>query len=260
MLSGGIVLFKNLLAGLGVGAAKVDLEINRAKVALGEVIEGEVKISGGNVDQQVEKINITLVLDSRYKHDDKYVNIRREIGTLKVADSMLIKAGSPEKTIPVRLQLPYDIPVSRGKTRYYFVTNLDIKKAVDPKDIDDVVVLPNPYMQMVFDALSMLGFRDKPSSGDYNGRFQQFEYKPTKFMARELDELEFYFVAEESQLYIVMEIDKKTRGFFGKLADDMDLDERRFSYTLPYSDMHSVEQVAATLKEIIENEYRKINC
>lgn len=253
-------MFKNLLAGLGIGAAKVNLEITHPQVALGEVIEGGVRISGGNVDQQVEQINITLVLESIYKHDDKYVNIRHEIGTLKVADSMLIKAGSPETVIPVRLQLPYDIPVSWGRTRYYFLTNLDIKNAVDPKDIDEVLVLPNTYMQRVFDALSMLGFRDKPSSGDYNGRFQQFEYKPTGFMARELDELELYFVAGERELCIVMEIDKKTRGFFGMIADELDLDERRVSYTIPYSDMQSVEQVAAIIKEIIEGEYRKINC
>jgi len=252
-------LFKKLLAGIGIGAAKVNLEIARRQVSLGESIEGVVKISGGSVDQQVEQINITLVLNSQYKHDDEFRNVRQEIGTVKVAEGMLIKADSPEVVIPVRLQLPYDIPISRGRTRYHFVTNLDIKNAVDPKDVDDIIILPNSYMQMVFDALSMLGFRDKPSSGDYNGRFQQFEYKPTRFMARELDELEMYLTASESELYIVMEIDKKTRGFLGKIADELDLDERHVSFTLPYSSMKSAEQVAATLKEIIENEYRKIN-
>ncbi|OPX88290.1 MAG: Sporulation-control protein spo0M [Pelotomaculum sp. PtaB.Bin104] len=252
-------MFKNLLAGVGIGAARVDLEIQKRRIALGETIEGVVKIKGGNVDQQVDQINITLELASQYKHDHELRSVRQKIGTIKVSDGMLIKAGSPVLTIPVRLQLPYNIPVSMGRTRYYFVTNLDVKNAFDPKDIDEITVIPNAYMQMLFDAIKSLGFRDKPSSGDYNGRLQQFEYKPTRFMSKELDEIELYFRTSENDINIVIEIDKKSRGLLGKIADDLDLDERHVSFTLPYRSMQDAEQVAAKLKEIIESEYRKIS-
>lgn len=252
-------LLKNLLAGIGIGAAKVNLEINNSRVALGETIDGVVKISSGSIDQKVEQININLELASEYKHDDKLRSVRQKIGTIKVSDGMLIKSNSPEIVIPVRLQLPYNIPISRGRTRYYFVTNLDIKNAIDPKDVDEITIIPNYYLQMLFDAINLLGLRDKPSSGDYNGRLQQFEYKPTTFMYRELDEIELYFRTSKDDITIFMEIDKKTRGLLGKIIDDLDLDERHVSFTFPYSAMQGAEQVAIKLKEIIESEYRKIN-
>jgi len=253
-------LFKKLLAGIGIGAASIDFEISQPSVQIGGTVSGMVKITGGAVDQKIEQVYITLVLDYHYTHDGQVKSLRREIGTVKVSDGMLVKANSPEINIPVELHLPYNIPVSKGRNKYYFVTGLDIKNAVDPKDYDEIIVLPNTYMQMFFDALRMLGFREKPSSGDYNGRFQLFEYKPTGFMSRKLDEIEVYLNATENLLNVVMQIDKKTKGFWGMIADELDLDERHLGFSLNYTEMENSDKVASILREIIENEYRKICC
>lgn len=249
---------KKFLVGMGIGSARVDFEIPQPRVELGGTLSGTVKIYGGSVDQQIEEVSITLVVTSQFVHGEQVRGLREEIGTIKVADRMLVRANSPEITLPVNFKLPYNIPISRGRTKYHFETSLEIKNAVDPKDVDAVIVLPNAYMQMVFEALYSLGFRDKPTSGDYNGRFQQFEYKPTRFMARQLDELEVCMEDYEDRLNIYMEIDKKTGGFLGKLADDLDLDERHVGFSFLYRDMGNAEQVALTLKEIIEREYSKI--
>ncbi|BAF59641.1 MAG: sporulation protein [Pelotomaculum sp.] len=252
-------MLKKLLAGIGIGAASVNLEIPQPRVPIGGTVSGTVKVRGGSVDQKIEQIYITLVLDSSYKHDDETRHLRQEIGTVKVSDGMLVKANSPEVSIPVQLRLPYSIPISKGRSKYYFITGLDIKSAVDPKDQDEIVVLPNTYMQMFFDAVRLLGFREKPFSGDYNGRFQAFEYRPTSFMAGKLDEIEVYLNATEFALNVVMQIDKKVRGFWGKIADDLDLDERHVGFAFNYREMQNPNKVAARIKEIIEDEYRKIS-
>lgn len=251
-------MFKKILAGLGIDAAKVNLEIDKNRVELGGDIRGELFICGGAVEQQVEEISIALVLTSQYKHEDQVRQVRKEIGNVKVADRMQIEANAPEIRMPVHFKLPYNIPITAGSTQYHLQTSLDIKNAIDPKDIDEIKVLPNEPLQRVFDALKLLGFRAKSRSGDFNGRFQQFEYIPTGFMKGKLDELEICMEAQENKVNIMMQVDKKSRGIFGKLIDDLDLDERHVIFSLSYSQMNSADQVASTLKDIIEEQYNNI--
>lgn len=252
-------MFKKLLVGMGIGAAKVDFEIHQHRVEVGGIISGTVRICGGSIDQQVDEAYIKLVVTSSFAYEEQVRSIKQEIGAIKVADKLLVRANSPEIIIPVRFKLPYNIPISSGRTKYYFETGLDVKNAIDPKDVDVIIITPNVYMQMIFDALYSLGFRDKPMSGDYNGRCQKFEYRPTRFMARKLDELEVYLTAEEDRINVLMEIDKKTRGYFGKIADELDLNERHVGFSIPYHNMQNVDRVAVMLKNVIEDEYKKIH-
>ncbi|WP_242653731.1 sporulation protein [Thermincola potens] len=251
------MMLKKLLASVGIGSAKVDLEIPNPQVELGGILEGVVKIKGGSVEQEIEKIYINLVLNSKYGSGDETKPVSRTVGTVKVTDKLTLAPGQ-EKTIPVNFEIPLDIPISKGRTRYYLKTGLDIEQALDPTDLDDIKILPNKYMKMLFDAVSALGFREKHNSGDYNGRYQEFEYRPTSFMARELDEIELYPTAGEQELNVVIQIDKRNRGLFGSLLDDLDLDERYVRIRIPYSQMNDVTQVANFLRETIESEYRKI--
>jgi sporulation-control protein len=135
---------------------------------------------------------------------------------------------------------------------------MDIPNAVDAKDIDEINIRPNRYVQCLLDAIEILGFRSKASSGSFNGRFQQFEYVPTKFLQGKLDELEVHFEAHEDRVNIMLQIDKKVRGLFANVIDDMDLDERYFSFVLSNGQLISREQTSETLARIIQQEYEKI--
>lgn len=251
-------MFKKILASLGIDGARVDFVIPQNEVELGGVIDGTVYFRGGAVDQEVSEITIALIVTSRYKHGDETRSIRQEIGSARVANGMLIKANSPEVSIPVRFKLPYDIPFSTHTTKYCFETNLDINNAVDAKDVDEIIIRPHYPVRCILGALTGLGFRSKPHTGDYNGKYQQFEYIPTKFMKGKLDEIELYMDTREDRVNVMLQIDKKSRGLFAKLADDLDLDERYVSFTLPYNQITSPEQVGAALKDLIEREYNKI--
>ncbi|MCS5694985.1 sporulation protein [Desulfofundulus thermocisternus] len=250
-------MLTKLLASIGIGSARVDLEVAETAVPLGGFLNGAIRIQGGNVEQRVNGIYINLVLSSAYRAGDQTRNIRRTIGTVKVGEEMVVRPGE-ERVFPVSFRIPFGLPISRGRTRYFLQTGLDIPQAVDPVDHDPIQIVPNREFKMFFDALKALGFREKPGCGDYNGRFQEFEYRPTTYFARELDEIEVYPVAGERELEVVMQIDKKARGLFGSLLDELDLDERFVRFTIPYSEMDSVNGLAGMLRNIIEREYRKI--
>lgn len=250
-------MFQKILASIGIGSAKVNLELPSSQAELGGTLEGMVKIEGGSVEQQVDKIYINMVLTSKYGTGDETKHIHKVVAEAQVAGNMTIKPGQKEE-IPVSFRIPIDCPISKGRTKYYLQTGLDIAQAIDPKDHDEIVVVPNLYLKMVFDSLRNLGFQEKPRSGDYNGRYQEFEYRPTTFMARELEEIEIYPVAGQRELSLVIQLDKKNTGLFGSLLDEFDFDERFVRVNLPYIQMGSADQVEGMIRELIEREYKKI--
>lgn len=251
-------MFKKILAGLGINGAKVNFVIDNDVVELGGLVGGKVYVSGGEIDQVISEISISLEVSSRFKADKETRHIHQEIAGGIVANQLMIKANSPEISIPVQFELPYNIPISTPYTKYQFRTNLDIPNAVDAKDIDEINIRPNRYVQCLLDAIEILGFRSKANSGSFNGRVQQFEYVPTRFLKGKLDELEVHFEAEEDRVNIMLQIDKKSRGLFASVIDDLDLDERHVSFVLSNDQLVSREQTSETLARIIQQEYEKI--
>jgi len=251
-------MLKKILAGLGIDGAKVNFVIDNVVVELGGVVSGKVYVCGGSVDQVIAEITIALEVSSKYKAGDEIRQVHQEIASGIVASQLMVKANSPEISIPIQFELPYNIPISTPCTRYQFRTNLDIPNAVDAKDIDEIAIRPNRYVQCLLDAIELLGFRSKAGSGSFNGRFQQFEYVPTKFLKGKLDELEVYFEAQEDRINIMLQIDKKVRGFFASAIDDLDLDERHVSFYLSKDQLVNRDQTSEILARIIQQEYEKI--
>lgn len=251
-------MLKKILAGLGINGAKVNFEINHGVVELGGIVQGNIYVSGGETDQVISEILISLEVSSRFKAGEQTRHVHQEIAGGIVARQLMLKAHSPVMTIPVEFELPYNIPISTPSTKYQFKTNLDLPNAVDAKDIDEITIRPNRYVQCLLDALEILGLRSKAGSGAFNGRHQQFEYVPTKFLRGKLDELEVCFEVQADRVNIMLQIDKKIRGLFAGIMDDMDLDERYVSFVLPNGQLVSPEQTAETLARIIQQEYEKI--
>ncbi len=251
-------MFKKILAGLGIDGSKVNFEIDNDSVEVGGVVSGKVYVSGGSIDQVIAEISIALEVFSKYKAGDEIRHVHQEIASGVVASQLEVKANSPEISIPIEFMLPYNIPISTPYTKYQFKTNLDIPNAVDAKDIDQITIRPNHHVQCLLDAIGLLGFRSKAQSGSYNGKFQKFEYVPTKLLKGKLDELEVYFEAQEDRINIMLQIDKKAKGFFASAIDDLDLDERNVNFCLSKEQLGSREQTADILAKIIQQEYEKI--
>lgn len=102
-------MLKKFMAKLGVGSAKVDLVLKKHEASLGEVIEGEFRVEGGTVEQQINNIGVDLNLKIRVKNQD----FSKTISSIPVSSSFIIRP-SEKRILPFTYQLPLNLPVSRG--------------------------------------------------------------------------------------------------------------------------------------------------
>jgi len=247
------------LTTLGIGATKVDLVLPKGRFAQGESLEGRLKLEGGMLDQKIEKIYLRLYLNSSFKRGDNVQYINREMASAIIAEGFNAAAKSRYDEIPIRFDIPAGIPVSTSSTRYYLLTGLDIASAVDPKDTDGIEIIPGGRQGVAMQAIEkVLGFHRKPRTGEFNGRYQEFEYRPTNFMRGKLDELEVVYGAASGGIKLFMQIDKRARGLLGMIAEEWDLDERNVSLFVPDSALSSPNAAANFISEFIDNEFRRI--
>lgn len=74
--------FKKLLASLGAGGASVETVLTEVNVVPGGVVQGEVRIQGGSVDQRIEGLSVGLQAkveiesgDQEYKQDIEFTKV-----------------------------------------------------------------------------------------------------------------------------------------------------------------------------------------
>lgn len=242
--------FNKMLASMGVGSAKVDTVLTKAVYRAGELMEGVVKISGGKTDQQIDAIYLAVYTTYTREMDDRKYTDKAVVQKQKVVDSFTL-AANESKEIPFSFTLPYDTPVTKGATRVWIQTVLDIASAVDPTDKDFIQVEPTPLAASVLKEVEALGFRLRKAeceqaSRKFRGMYpfmQEFEYVPmTGEFYGKLDELEVVFLsqsADKAELYL--QIDRKARGFGGFLAEALDQDETFVPVTIHKSDERDIK-------------------
>ena len=255
-----VSMFKKLLAKVGIGAATVDTRLYKDALVPGEMIEGEVYITGGDVSQEIDDIYICVL--TQYKREVEDSTVTEECKLLKYCLSERFKLQpKEEKIIPFSFQLPYETPLTVGQQPVYLRTGLDISTAIDPKDTDYIQVYPHPLMQAVLDAVENLGFQLYQVNCEYNPHFggqypfvQEFEFRPFGKYQGYLDELEMIFSIYLNQLEVFLEIDKRARGFGGFLAEAFDMDERyiRFQATPDYLEAPQGE-LEAMIDDILQS-------
>ncbi|MGW6395448.1 sporulation protein [Streptomyces sp. NPDC055103] len=242
--------FKKLLASLGAGGATVETVLSEANVVPGGVVQGEVRIQGGNVDQQIEALSVGLQArveveggDQEHKQDIEFLKVR-------LGGAFEVKAGAVH-VVPFGLEVPWETPVTSiaGQQLHGMnigvVTELEIARAVDSGDLDPINVHPLPAQQSILDAFIGLGFRFKSADmerGHIRGTRQKLPfYQEIEFFApqqyRGLNQVEITFVADEREMDVVLEMDKKP-GMFGEGSDSF----RAFKVGL--NDFHTTDWAA----------------
>ncbi|WP_225805525.1 sporulation protein [Streptomyces sp. NK15101] len=223
--------FKKLLASLGAGGATVETVLTEENVVPGGVVQGEVRIQGGSVDQQIEGLSVGLQArveveggDQEHKQDIEFVKMR-------LGGAFEVKAGAVH-VVPFGLEIPWETPVTavagqqlRGMN-IGVTTELEIARAVDSGDLDPINVHPLPAQQAILDAFIQLGFRFKSADmerGHIRGTRQKLPfYQEIEFFApqqyRGLNQVEVSFVADEREMDVVLEMDKKP-GLFTEGSD-----------------------------------------
>ncbi|NNJ06396.1 sporulation protein, partial [Streptomyces sp. PKU-MA01144] len=105
-------------------------------------------------------------------------------------------------------------------------TELEIARAVDSGDLDPIHVHPLPAQQAILDAFIQLGFRFKSADmerGHIRGTRQRLPfYQEIEFFApqqyRGLNQVEVTFIADDREMDVVLEMDKKP-GLFSEGSD-----------------------------------------
>lgn len=235
-------MFKKLLNKIGIGTASVNLVLDADRARVGEDLVGSIMITGGSSETKVDAVNVNLIMktkqgDSEHEH---------HVAKIPVVKGLVVGSGE-NLQFPIRFTLPA-LPQSSRYVTYSLHTELDIPGAVDKHDFDDFYVLPAQPVAVLQDALHHLGFEPKSDSGEMEGPYQKFEYKPTSGAYKgRLSELEVIFLLEEEGVRLYVELDHKS-GYFGKEIESTP------TVFIGYGHLNSVESAQAIWTDFLEQE------
>jgi sporulation-control protein len=235
--------FKKMMAKVGIGNIDIDTQFHTDAFVPGELVEGVIIAKGGSVEQKVDKIYFQIMTEYRKpspidNEPNRMVTETVVIANILLGESFVFEPGESIE-IPFQFVLPHETPISIGVSKIWIRTGMDIDNAVDPSDRDNIEVLAHPHTSAIFEALEELGFYLHKAENEYFPQhnyhlpfIQNFEFVPYKNSeySRSVEELELVFYPDNNGVKILMEFDRKARGFSGLLAEMMDMDESHHRY------------------------------
>lgn len=225
-----------------------------------------MQVDAGSVEQIINHITINVcchyrVEETYYEKDEdgeeyERTRIIRCVATLakyKVTGQFTTEVNQ-QKRFDFEITLPVYSPLSFGDAHIWLHTDLDIASAIDKSDKDTLNVLPTARQQLLFNAMEDLGFslvEVECEEGRQLGQpfIQEFEFKPRRGPFRgKVDEVEVLMVSHDDCLEVLIEIDRRSRGFSGFFQEVFDRDESKL-----WLDIEDTEQEAVTalLEEVI---------
>ncbi|HEX8702810.1 MAG TPA: sporulation protein, partial [Myxococcaceae bacterium] len=224
-------VFNKLLASVGIGSARVDTLLDRTTVRVGETLEGEVNIKGGSTEQQIDSIYLHLMTRYTQQKGDNTAYVNFALAELEVSRPFTIRPGQ-QLDVPVSLTVPLTTPVTMNRIPVWLQTGLDIDYAIDPKDTDQLEILPHPNMELVLRAVTHMGFRPKTTTCEHSHRLsrevpfvQELEFYPSATYAIGIRELELIFFLKPQGIEVLVEVDRRGRGLGGLVQRALDMDE-----------------------------------
>src|SRR5919106_5272176 len=103
--------FKKLLASLGAGGASVETVLTEVNVVPGGVVQGEVRIQGGSVDQQIEALSVGLQAKVEVESGDQEYKQDIEFTKQQLGGGFELKANAVH-AVPFGLEIPWETPIT----------------------------------------------------------------------------------------------------------------------------------------------------
>ncbi len=215
------MVFKKLLAALGVGGPSVDTVLTNPATRPGLSLEGQVLIRGGDHPVDIEHVALGLVTQMEVEGGDTEFQAATEFHRVVVSEGFHLAAGQ-ELSIPFSFPVPWETPITTvfGQHLHGMVmglrTELAVARAVDKGDLDPVQVHPLPAQEAVLDAFGRLGFQFKGADlehGHIRGLpqtlpfYQEIEFYAAPAYAHACREVEVTFVTTPQAVDVVLEID-----------------------------------------------------
>ncbi|MFI7674506.1 sporulation protein [Actinophytocola sp. NPDC049390] len=221
-------MFQKVMASFGQGGATVDARILDRHVRPGGTLHGEVILIGGQVDQEVESLAVTLL--ARVEEGEEGQTVDLPFQNVQLAGKELVRAGAQIK-VPFEVQMPWETPVTTVLGKYLtgmavgLQTNLNLARTVvDPQDVDAIPIEPLPAQHRILDALTRIGFKFRDANLEKNRIdgvdqqlpfFQEINFQPSPAFANVFDEVAVSFLARPRDVQVVLDVHKRVRVLKG---------------------------------------------
>ncbi|OXX41494.1 hypothetical protein B9J93_19775 [Vibrio sp. V17_P4S1T151] len=219
-------MISKVFAKMGFGSAKVDTQLDSSFVEQGGTVSGNVVIKGGNVDQDISKVTLSVMTRAKHENDEGYYYADHCIGGVDIPYDCTVQAGQ-QISIPFSFNLPSETPITtinQGSNEFpvWIDTNLDIDFGVDSEDRDFLNIKPHQAVQKVLDAITESGMRvvktdvelcylNTQQFSSTSGICQEIELKTSGLFSR-FEEVEFSFIVDRDQIHLLVELDRRFGG------------------------------------------------
>ncbi len=221
-------MFQKVMASFGQGGATVDARILDRHVRPGGTLHGEVMLTGGQVDQEVDSLGVTLLarVEQESTNGSEPTVVDLPFQNVHLAGKELVRAGAQIK-VPFEVQMPWETPVTTVFGKYLtgmavgLQTNLNLSRTmVDPQDVDAVPIEPVPAQHRLLDAMSRLGFqfrsanlvKERLDGADQQlPFFQEIDFTPPQKLANVFNGVAVTFLARPRDVQVVLDVDKRVR-------------------------------------------------
>src|SRR4051812_47894342 len=216
----GSVVFKKMLRAMGVGGPSVETVLASPDCRPGGTLEGQIQIAGGDHAVDVEYVAIGLITRVEVESGDSEYNADQEFHRQRLTGSFRLDPKA-RYDVGFRFDVPWQTPITEVYGQHLhgmtmgLTTELEVARAVDKSDLDQVAVHPLPAQERLLDALLRLGSRfsraDVERGGVYGVQqelpfYQEIEFYPPSAYAHGINQLELTFLATPHQLQVVLEI------------------------------------------------------
>ncbi|MCA0987580.1 sporulation protein [Guptibacillus algicola] len=118
---------------LGIGAAKIDLILEKLTFKRGELVVGSFEIIGGTIEQRIKRVECDLLYIDHAKKTSRVVD---SVTILTVKDIR----KEQKVTIPFSFRIPETIPEPQKRTSYKFTTRLVFSEGAKSVDQDQIAI------------------------------------------------------------------------------------------------------------------------
>lgn len=233
----------------GIGAAEVELGLEKQTLQPGQKVAGTVTVRGGKAEQQIDSIYFAFL--TKYKCSGGFKVA--DFGKQRLTESFTI-APDEVKFLEVVLDIPSVMPVTMNQTRVWIQTGLDIDWSLDPSDKDYIRIEPNKNFETLQGALHMLGFElekdtcvEAPAGVPWDF-IQEFDYRPRGGpFSRSIERLELVVVPRRERSAVIIDINHRSNP----ISELLKLDTSEALFQVPDGD--SVHELTEKLREKLES-------
>jgi sporulation-control protein len=213
-------VFKRLRARFG-GGTTVDTVVHTPLAQPGGALEGVVEIVGGEFEQEISYLALSLVTRVEVETDEGEHQSDVEFAEQRVHGAFTLHPAE-KRSVPFRIGLPHQTPFTviggteLPKVRVAVRTELEIARSLDKGDLDPIRVAIDPDQERIVAAFEDAGCRFRGSDversrlpGSALPFHQELEFAPPPELAGRLQEVEVVLLAGPDAIDVLVEGDRR---------------------------------------------------